>query len=45
MEVTLEGMVNDPVKPLQYAKAAAPTDVTEDGMFNDPERPEQPSKA
>ena len=36
MEVTDEGIVNDPVKPLQEANAELPILVTDEGIVNDP---------
>ena len=41
IEVTLEGMFRDPVKPEQFWNALPPIEVTLEGMFSDPVKPEQ----
>ena len=45
MVVTDDGIVNEPVKPLQPEKAVSPMEVTDDGIVNEPVKPLQPKKA
>jgi len=40
MEVTDEGIVNEPVKPLPK-KAVSPMNITDDGITNEPVKPLQ----
>ena len=41
MEVTDDGIVNEPVKPEQYPKADRPMDATDDPIVNEPVKPLQ----
>jgi hypothetical protein len=42
MVVTEDGMVKEPVKPLQSQNTEIPMVVTEEGMVTEPVKPEQP---
>ena len=45
MLVTDEPIVNEPVKPEQWSKAASPMLVTDEPIVNEPVKPEQRRKA
>ena len=45
MDITDDGIVNAPVKPVQASKADCAMEVTDEGIINEPVNPLQPIKA